>query len=333
MYTTPGYSIDPDAAAEVHRRLNDIAAENDVRILLAVESGSRAWGFGSPDSDYDVRFLYVRPREWYLALERGRDALENPIELPWDVNGWDITKALSLMLKSNAVVLEWLTSPIVYVRDPLSAPDIEARVLDVVAEALEMAARSCADVGIASASEIERAHSKASITITALRTGSGREQRGLVSHVVQRVELHQDEIIVSLALETIDPLLAERGLNHTIPIRCVRSSKQLKLIIPPAPTPDGVNKNLSLIKLVTQAAAAREALAGCDSDDFDEVATAIGYGREHAADLLRIGYLAPDIISAILDGRQPHELTRSKLIRWAGLPLCWQQQRVALGFS
>jgi hypothetical protein len=59
----------------------------------------------------------------------------------------------------------------------------------------------------------------------------------------------------------------------------------------------------ALIKLVTQAAAAREALADCKSDDFDVVADAIGYGREHAADLLRIGYLAPDIISTILDGR------------------------------
>jgi len=67
--------------------------------------------------------------------------------------------------------------------------------------------------------------------------------------------------------------------------------------------------------------------------DCDVVADAIGYGREDAADLLRIGYLAPDIISAILDGRQPAELNRSKLIRWAGLPLCWQQQRVALGIS
>lgn len=126
MYMKPGYAVDPDAAAEAKRRLNAIEAENDVRILLAVESGSRAWGFESPDSDYDVRFIYVHRRDWYLSLERGRDVIETPIELPWDVNGWDITKALSLMLKSNAVVLEWLTSPIVYARDTLATDMLRA---------------------------------------------------------------------------------------------------------------------------------------------------------------------------------------------------------------
>lgn len=116
-------TTDPAAEAEVKRRLRAIETENDVRILLAVESGSRAWGFESPDSDYDVRFIYVRPQDWYLQLERGRDVIETPIDLPWDINGWDITKALGLMLKSNAVVLEWLTSPVVYARD-MAATDM-----------------------------------------------------------------------------------------------------------------------------------------------------------------------------------------------------------------
>lgn len=118
-----------------------------------------------------------------------------------------------------------------------------------------------------------------------------------------------------------------------MPISCVRVGKQLKLAIPPSQATEDTHKNSALIKLVTQAGAAREAVASCQSDDFDEVAAAIGYGREHAADLLRIGYLAPDIVSAILDGRQPRDLTRSELIRWAGLPLCWQQQRITLGFA
>lgn len=126
MHMTLAHSISPEAAAEVNRRLSAIEAENDVRILLAVESGSRAWGFESPDSDYDVRFIYVRPRDWYLQLERGRDVIETPIELPWDINGWDITKALGLMLKSNAVVLEWLTSPIVYERDTAATDKLRA---------------------------------------------------------------------------------------------------------------------------------------------------------------------------------------------------------------
>lgn len=116
-------AIDPAAEAEVKRRLRAIEAEHGVRILLAVESGSRAWGFESPDSDYDVRFIYVRSRDWYLRLERGRDVIETPIDLPWDINGWDITKALGLLLKSNAVVVEWLTSPVVYAKD-MAATDM-----------------------------------------------------------------------------------------------------------------------------------------------------------------------------------------------------------------
>lgn len=99
---------------EIEARLAAIEAEEDVRILLAVESGSRAWGFPSPDSDYDVRFLYVRRPEAYIALRAPRDVIERPIEDVFDLNGWDLGKALGLLLKSNAVMVEWLASPIVY---------------------------------------------------------------------------------------------------------------------------------------------------------------------------------------------------------------------------
>jgi predicted nucleotidyltransferase len=99
---------------EIETRLDTIEAEHNVRLLLAIESGSRAWGFPSPDSDYDVRFLYVRPRDWYLSLTPGRDVIETPIEDEIDLNGWDVRKALSLLLKSNAVVSEWIESPIRY---------------------------------------------------------------------------------------------------------------------------------------------------------------------------------------------------------------------------
>jgi len=100
--------------AEIDARLTAIEEEHDVRLLLAVESGSRAWGFPSPDSDYDVRFVYVRRRDWCLSLNPGRDVIETPIEDEIDLNGWDIRKALGLLLKSNAVVSEWISSPIRY---------------------------------------------------------------------------------------------------------------------------------------------------------------------------------------------------------------------------
>lgn len=105
----------PDALRrEIETGLDRIEAEHGVRPLLTVESGSRAWGFPSPDSDYDVRFLYVRPRDWYLSLAPGRDVIETTIEDEIDLNGWDVRKALALLLKSNAVVSEWVESPIRY---------------------------------------------------------------------------------------------------------------------------------------------------------------------------------------------------------------------------
>lgn len=109
--------IDPAVRREIEQRLDAVEASHGVRLLMAVESGSRAWGFPSPDSDYDVRFVYVRPRDWYLSLVPGRDVIEQPIVDEIDLNGWDVRKALGLLLKSNAVVSEWMLSPIRYRAD------------------------------------------------------------------------------------------------------------------------------------------------------------------------------------------------------------------------
>ncbi len=91
--------------------------QHGVSVLFACESGSRGWGFASPDSDYDVRFLYVHRLPWYLTVTPGRDVIEQPISGELDVNGWDLRKALQLLLASNPVLLEWLRSPIVYRQD------------------------------------------------------------------------------------------------------------------------------------------------------------------------------------------------------------------------
>ncbi len=95
-------------------RLDEIEATEQVKILYACESGSRAWGFPSADSDFDVRFLYVRPRDWYLSIESGRDVIEVPVNAVLDINGWDLRKALGLFRKSNPPLMEWLASPVVY---------------------------------------------------------------------------------------------------------------------------------------------------------------------------------------------------------------------------
>ncbi|MBW4707240.1 nucleotidyltransferase domain-containing protein [Roseobacter sp. YSTF-M11] len=107
-------SVAPDIEAVIQSKLTALEADHDVRILFAIESGSRAWGFPSPDSDFDVRFVYTHQPDWYLSIEPGRDVIELPIEGDWDINGWDIRKALGLLIKPNPVMLEWLSSPIRY---------------------------------------------------------------------------------------------------------------------------------------------------------------------------------------------------------------------------
>ena len=94
--------------------IREIESQENAVIFYACESGSRAWGFPSRDSDYDVRFLYLRPIDWYLSIEEKRDVIERPINDQLDVSGWDLKKALELFRKSNPPLLEWLDSPIIY---------------------------------------------------------------------------------------------------------------------------------------------------------------------------------------------------------------------------
>ena len=104
--------------ALILQRLQEIELKYDVKILIAVESGSRAWGFASKDSDYDVRFVYVHRKEWYLTLTEGRDVIEElDSDGVMDFAGWDLKKALLLMGKGNCAFAEWLNSPTIYYKD------------------------------------------------------------------------------------------------------------------------------------------------------------------------------------------------------------------------
>lgn len=94
--------------------LHTLESEHHIRILFACESGSRAWGFPSPDSDYDVRFVYAHPASWYLTLDEGPDTLNFPVDDELDLAGWELRKTLKLLRGSNAALLEWLQSPVVY---------------------------------------------------------------------------------------------------------------------------------------------------------------------------------------------------------------------------
>ena len=95
-------------------KLDEIEKRESIKILHCIESGSRAWGFASPDSDYDVRFIYVRPKNFYLRLDRTDDVIEWQLDDTLDISGWDLKKALILLHKSNPTLFEWNSSPIVY---------------------------------------------------------------------------------------------------------------------------------------------------------------------------------------------------------------------------
>ncbi|MGH8429551.1 MAG: nucleotidyltransferase domain-containing protein, partial [Solimonas sp.] len=115
-----------DVRQQVGARLAGIERQFGVEIFFACESGSRAWDFASEDSDYDARFLYVHPRNWYLSLVEQRDVIETPIDGVYDINGWDLRKALRLAAKGNPVLFEWLSSPIRYLERPLATGFREA---------------------------------------------------------------------------------------------------------------------------------------------------------------------------------------------------------------
>lgn len=108
--------MDDQIIISIQQALKSLESAENIVVLLAVESGSRAWGFPSTDSDYDVRFVYIRQPEWYLSidLETQRDVIERAMQDAIDLSGWDVRKALKLFQKSNPPLLEWLQCPIVY---------------------------------------------------------------------------------------------------------------------------------------------------------------------------------------------------------------------------
>lgn len=114
--------------AAILEALQSTERAHDVRVLYACESGSRAWGFASQDSDYDVRFIYVHRKDWYLSVDDKRDVIEAMLPNDLDLSGWELRKALRLLRKSNPPMLEWLHSPIVYSQVDEFSEDMHALV-------------------------------------------------------------------------------------------------------------------------------------------------------------------------------------------------------------
>jgi predicted nucleotidyltransferase len=110
----------------IQQKLLELEQSENIKIRYACESGSRAWGFASPDSDFDVRFIYARPVNYYLGITESPDFIDLPINAVLDIRGWDIRKALKLFLKSNISLFEWVQSPIVYREDNDFATEIRS---------------------------------------------------------------------------------------------------------------------------------------------------------------------------------------------------------------
>lgn len=99
---------------QIIEKVSEIEKRFQIKVLYVCESGSRAWGFPSPNSDFDVRYIYVHPMNWYVSVLCQKDHLQEPIDGVLDIAGWDLRKTLGLINKSNSVVWEWLQSPTVY---------------------------------------------------------------------------------------------------------------------------------------------------------------------------------------------------------------------------
>lgn len=109
---------------QILKALHHIEETQEVKVLFAAEAGSRAWGFASPDSDWDVRYVYVRNRDWYMTMDNGRDVLDDYHKMMegtefndqlLDITGWDLNKTMRMLRKSNPQLLEWINSPSIYI--------------------------------------------------------------------------------------------------------------------------------------------------------------------------------------------------------------------------
>jgi uncharacterized protein len=125
-FSTHSHPIDPAIRVQIIDKLVAVERDENVRILYACESGSRGWGFASPDSDCDVRFIYARPVREYLRILPVRDVIEETPGPVFDVSGWDLRKALGLLAKGNATLIEWLSSPVVYMQDDAFVNDLRS---------------------------------------------------------------------------------------------------------------------------------------------------------------------------------------------------------------
>lgn len=115
-----------DIKKAILQKLYETEQTYNVKIPLAIESGSRGWGFASPDSDYDCRFIYVCQKDWYVSITEKKDFIEYAADEVFDINGWDLKKAIQHIMKSNAVIFEWLSSNEIYIKNDAVTAELKA---------------------------------------------------------------------------------------------------------------------------------------------------------------------------------------------------------------
>ena len=211
----------------------------------------------------------------------------------------------------------------------VSAPELEARVLEEVKVAISEAMRRALSRGQMSGDAIQLLQGRCGASLEALAQTSPAALREQLLQLVKSVDLDEARLRITLSLDSIDEQLAGSD-QRELAIAIVRNGRQAKIVIPPPASREPL-PNPSLLKLIAQAFAARAQIDKGGS--FLEVASRLGCGREYLADLLRTSYLAPSIIQAILEGRQPADLSRKRLVQTNRIPLGWGEQEALFGFS
>ncbi|WP_374388003.1 recombinase family protein [Sandaracinobacter sp.] len=216
----------------------------------------------------------------------------------------------------------------------ISANDLEGRVFEQLCSAIDRVVSAAIHDAELSADQIEVLQAERDDMFVVLAAPASVEARRQVRRLVQRIEVRPDALAISLQPEPLHASLATAdAIVVEVAIGSVRVGKQLKLVISPSGADNSCRKDPALIKLVVQALTLRQQIPDISASTFDELASGLGYSREHAADLLRISTLAPDILTRILEGTQPEKLTRTTLMKASRVPLDWGLQRQALGFG
>ena len=210
-------SFAPAIIAGIDERL---AAAEHVRIPIAIESGSRAWGFPSPDSDYDCRFVFVRRHDDYRSLWPARDVIETPLDPIYDVGGWDLGKLIKLMVKGNAVAIEWLVSPIRYRFDQRIAD----RLLNLACEVTDRGAVRRHYYNLAKASWLPLDREKHDVPLKKLLYAL----RPVVA--MTWLDRHPDEVVAPMAFaQSLDAIDLAPALHAEINALVERKSVTLEL--------------------------------------------------------------------------------------------------------